>query len=184
MTSSPTMASRSIFTAGVPPMTAASKSRGAAAASARPASSAPCSAMSALLAVTTGLPSFSAASTATLAGPSDPPMSSTKRSFSPEDARATGSSNQGRAEMSVARGRERERAHTPVTRAVAPVGEKSGLAAMRSSRPTPTVPSPATPIRHSFVALAIILSTEPPSAPYRPSWRGRCSSTDVSGTKS
>jgi hypothetical protein len=57
-TSSPTMASRSIFTAGVPPMTAASNSSGAPLASARAASSAPCSAIRALLAVTTGLPSL------------------------------------------------------------------------------------------------------------------------------
>src|SRR5690349_21039537 len=59
--SSPTIASRSIFTAGVPPMTAASNSRGAPVFSAIAASSAPCSAISALLAVTTGLPALRAA---------------------------------------------------------------------------------------------------------------------------
>ena len=88
------MASRSIFTAGVPPITAASNSSGAPLASASAASSAPWSAISALLAVTTGLPSFSAASTAALAGPSEPPISSTKMSMSGDAASATGSSNQ------------------------------------------------------------------------------------------
>src|SRR3990167_8513677 len=66
--SSPTSASRITFTAGVPPMTAASNSRGTPLDSASRASSAPCSAISALLAVTTGLPALSAASTAALAG--------------------------------------------------------------------------------------------------------------------
>eukprot|EP01035_Chromulina_nebulosa_P039595 gene39594-53532_t len=53
-------------------MTAASNSNGTPQASARMASSAPCSAIRALLAVTTGFPAFRAASTAALAGPSEP----------------------------------------------------------------------------------------------------------------
>jgi hypothetical protein len=92
--SSATRASRTVFTAGTPPITAASNNSGAPLSSASLASSSPCSAISALLAVITGLPSFSAASTAALAGPSEPPTSSTKTSMSGEDARATGSSNQ------------------------------------------------------------------------------------------
>ena len=116
-TSSPTMASRSILTAGVPPMTAASNSSGTPLDSARAANSAPCSAISALLAVTTGLPALSAASTAAFAGPSEPPISSTKMSTSGDFASSTGSSYQGRFEISNGRGRERERAETPVTTA-------------------------------------------------------------------
>jgi hypothetical protein len=150
ITSSPTMASRSIFTAGVPPITAASNSSGASLASARAASSAPCSAIRALLAVTTGLPSFSAASTAALAGPSLPPTSSTNRSTSGDEARATGSSNQVRPEMSTVRGRDLERAETAVTTARSPAGAKSGCSARNCSSPPPTVPRPATPTRQVF----------------------------------
>ena len=75
------MASRSILTAGAPPITAASNSSGTPCASASAASPAPCSAISALLAVTTGLPASSAASTAARAAPSEPPISSTKMSI-------------------------------------------------------------------------------------------------------
>ncbi len=76
--------------------------------------------------MTTGLPAFSAASTAALAGPSEPPISSTKTSMSGEAASATGSSNHGRLEMSNGRGRERERAETPVTHRPPRAGAKSG----------------------------------------------------------
>ena len=58
-----------------------------------------------------------------LAGPSEPPISSTNMSMSGEAARATGSSNQGRSEISKPRWRERERAQTPVT-AAAPAGRR------------------------------------------------------------
>ncbi len=147
-TSSPTMASRSILTAGVPPITAASNSSGTSLASARAASSRPCSAIRALLAVTTGFLARSAASTAALAGPSEPPINSTSTSTSLELAMATGSSNQRRLEMSTGRGRVRERAETPVISARSPAGAKSGFSARKASSPAPTVPRPATPSRH------------------------------------
>ena len=61
------------------------------------ASARPCFARSALLAVTTCLPEASAASTAAFATPSEPPISSTTQSTLSDCARATGSSNQGKA---------------------------------------------------------------------------------------
>src|SRR5580698_10307600 len=146
-------------------------------ASASAASSAPCSAINALLAVTTGLPARSAVSTATFAGPSEPPINSTKMSLSGDAASATGSSNQGRLEMSNGRGRLRDRAETPVTAASRPTGEKPGRSLMRLSRPAPTVPRPATPMRQgSFLVMGARLSrlrpaTPPPLAPIQRAWR-------------
>src|SRR5579859_7492469 len=161
--SSPTSASRTIFTAGTPPITAASNSSGTPCLSASAASSAPCSAIRALLAVTTGLPARRAASTAALAGPSEPPISSTKMSVSPEVASATGSSNQGRPEMSKGRGRERDRAETPVTAARPPAGAKSGRSARKVRSPVPTVPRPATPTRQMRLSLIRLRSSGPSS---------------------
>src|SRR5579859_4996047 len=158
-TSSPTMASRSILTAGVPPITAASNSSGAPVASARVASSLPWAAIRALLAVTTGFPRRRAASTAARAGPSAPPISSTKRSLSGDLARSSGSSNQVRPETSTGRARDRDLALTPVTWQTPPAGEKPGLAVMRLISPAPTVPRPATPMRQWDVA------TPPPPPP-------------------
>ena len=66
---------------GMPPATAASKLRATPFFSASRASSTPCLASSALLAVTTCLPAPSAASTASLATPSSPPISSTNTSI-------------------------------------------------------------------------------------------------------
>src|SRR5579859_3872001 len=151
-TSSPTMASRSILTAGVPPITAASNSSGAPVASARTASALPWDAIRALLAVTTGLPRRSAASTAARAGPSAPPISSTKTSLSGDLARASGSSNQARLAMSTGRVLDLDLAETPVTSQVPPVGEKPGSAVIRPIRPAPTVPRPATPMRQCDLA--------------------------------
>ncbi len=51
--------------------------------------------------------------------------------------------------MSTGRGRVRERAETPVTRALAPAGANPGRSERKFSSPAPTVPSPATPTRHS-----------------------------------
>jgi hypothetical protein len=124
--SSPTIASRSIFTAGTPPITAASNSSGTPLGFGQGASSAPCSAIRALLAVTTGLPAFSAASTAALAGPSEPPISSTKMSMSGE-RQGHGIVEPGQAEISTGRGRERERAETAGDDPPVPPGAKSGF---------------------------------------------------------
>ena len=60
----PTRPSRSVLTIGMPPATAASKLSATCLRSASAASSTPCLASSALLAVTTDLPAASAASTA------------------------------------------------------------------------------------------------------------------------
>jgi len=57
--------------------------------------------------------------------------------------------------MLTGRGRERERAETPVTTTCGPTGEKPGRSEIRLSSPAPTVPNPATPMRHwSLVVMA------------------------------
>ena len=104
----PASPSVSALTAGMPPATAASKRSTAPCASAISASAWPCTAMRALLAVTTSRPIDSAASTAARAGPASPPISSTKTPMPSRRARATGSSL-----PAVAAER-----HAPVARAV------------------------------------------------------------------
>ena len=86
--------SRRVLITGIPPATAASKARATPLSSARAARSAPWWARRALLAVTTDLPAWRAASTTALAAPPDPPISSTTQSTVSERASATGSSNQ------------------------------------------------------------------------------------------
>src|SRR5207248_1657712 len=76
-------------------------------------------------------------------------------------ASATGSSNQGRFAMSNGRGRERERAETPVIATRPPAGAKSGRSSRNLSSPAPTVPRPATPTRQVFCAVIW-----PASAPF------------------
>ena len=79
------------------------------------ASSVPCLASSALLAVTTCLPAASAASTACLATPSSPPISSTNTSMPGSAASSTGSSNHWSLPRSTPRFLRRSRADTPTT---------------------------------------------------------------------
>src|SRR5690348_14421343 len=143
----PASPSRSVFTTGMAPPTAASKLRAARFFSASAASLRPCLASSALLAVTTDLPEASAASIAALAGSPAPPISSTKTSTSESVASAIGS----RAHLTLRRSSGRflafERAVTAVTSIARPQRTASAARSrsMRSMTAAPTVPSPARP---------------------------------------
>src|SRR5579863_3778772 len=138
--------SRSALMTGMPPATAASKASGTPRSSAAAASEAPCTASSALLAVTTGLPAAMAAWANARAGPSEPPISSTTTSTAGSAASATGSSYQRRPDSDTPRSRVRSRADTAVTAIGRPARAVTMSALSRSSfsTPPPTVPRPAT----------------------------------------
>src|SRR5581483_4710103 len=132
---------------GMPPATAASKLSATPRLSASTASSVPWRASSALLAVTTGLPARSAASTAALATPSSPPINSTSTSMEASWARRSASSNQGMPSSGAARFLPRERAETPATSMSRPTlrARRGPCSANSCNSPTPTVPRPAIP---------------------------------------
>ena len=191
----PASASRSVLMIGMPPPTAASKESCAPRSSASFASSTPCAASSALLAVTTPLPVSSAARTLACAGPSSPPISSTKTSMELERARPTGSSCQAMPSIAKPRSRARSRALTAATRPSGRAAPRSASPWRSSSRTTdaPTVPSPAMPsLSGSFISpcpagenqrlaligttLCNVLSAEARKRPMlRAAWRMRCS---------
>src|SRR5690242_18815807 len=143
----PASSSRSVFTTGIAAPADASKLSATPCCSASAAKRTPCFARSALLAVTTGLPALSAASTAERAGSPAPPISSTKRSMSSDRASATGSENHSAFFSSKPRSFERERAQTATTS----TGRPHLAVSISRSRPiwairaAPTVPRPATP---------------------------------------
>ena len=134
---------------GMPPATEASKASATLWVSASRASSSPCLASKALLAVTTDFPAPSAASTLLRAAPSSPPINSTNRSILSQRASSTGSSNHLTPERSSPRSRTESRAETPVTTMSRPVRAARSRACAVSRRMTaaPTVPRPAMPRR-------------------------------------
>ena len=133
---------------GMPPATAASKSRSTPASCAAAYSSAPQAARSALLAVTTGLPSASAASTSARAG-STPPMTSTMTSTDGSVAIAMASSVRTPSGSDNLRERARSRTATRVTSTVRPVRMAMVLRcrSRRARSDEPTVPQPSRPTR-------------------------------------
>ncbi len=132
---------------GMPPAAAASKLRATPAFSASLASSVPWRASSALLAVTTGLPAASAASTAFLGAPSSPPISSTNTSMPGAAASASGASNHSSPSSGTERFLLRDRADTPATSIVRPrlCARRGPCSAKSCNSPLPTVPRPAIP---------------------------------------
>jgi hypothetical protein len=143
----PLRPSRSVFTIGIPPATEASKLSATPCRSASAASFCPCAARSALFAVTTGLPAASAVSTASLAGPDAPPITSTNTSIAGSCASATGSLTQRNFLESNARFLLRARALIATTSMPRP--QRASNLSCPSSRSCttalPTVPSPARP---------------------------------------
>src|SRR6266566_2941416 len=144
----PARLSRNVLMTGMPPATAASKASATPAFSASAASRVPCSAINALLAVTTCFLCLSALSITLSATPSAPPISSTTTSISGSAAIATASSYQRAADKSTPRSRRRSRADTAATtmRRPARVAKSSAWRASSWRVPAPTVPSPATAI--------------------------------------
>ena len=119
-------------TIGITPATAASKRICTPASRATSKSSSPCWASSCLLAVTTGLPARSAASTCSRAG-SVPPISSTIRS---EPASTSSKSPSPRVRTPEISGRRPLAASTAAARS-----------ATSSAKAPPTVPRPSSPMR-------------------------------------
>src|ERR1700754_4704681 len=139
--------SRKVLTIGIAAPTAASKFSAAPCFSAACASRRPCLAISALLAVTTDLPAFSAVSTADSAGSPEPPINSTKQSMPGSPASAMGSLAQATSRRSSPRFLAFERAVTATTRTLRPQRADKALPSFSIRRTTsaPTVPSPAMP---------------------------------------
>src|SRR5476651_1906566 len=127
--------------------TAASKFSAPPCFSAAFASRSPCLAINALLAVTTDLPDFSAASIADSAGSPEPPISSTKQSMPGSVASASASLAQAIPRRSRPRFFTLERAVTATTRTPRPQRADSVrlCCSMRRTTSAPTVPSPAIP---------------------------------------
>src|SRR4051794_18623911 len=143
----PARPSRNVLMTGMAAPTAASKFSAAPCFSAAFASLIPCFASNALLAVTTDLPAFSAASTADSAGSPTPPISSTKQSTSGWVASAIGSLAHSTPRRSTPRFFAFERAVTATTRMPRPLRPASTRLCVSIKRTTsaPTVPSPAMP---------------------------------------
>src|ERR1700682_2783608 len=132
---------------GIAAPTAASKFSAPPCFSADFANLSPCLAISALLAVTTDLPDFSAASIADSAGSPDPPINSTKQSMPGSLASAKAFLAQAIPRRSRPRFFTFERAVTATTRTPRPLrADKARLCcSMRRTTSAPTVPSPAIP---------------------------------------
>src|SRR5882757_6940082 len=132
---------------GIAAPTAASKFSAPPCFSAALASRKPCLAISALLAVTTDLPDFSAASIAAKAGSPEPPISSTKQSMPGSLASCSGFLAHSMPRRSTPRFFAFERAVTATTRTPRPLRADSIRLCSSISRTTsaPTVPSPAIP---------------------------------------
>ena len=117
----------------------------------------------ALLAVTTWRPAPIAASTAALAGPFSPPISSMRMSISAERASSAQSSNHSYPRRSTPRSRVRERAETAVTSIFRPHlrVSVSPFALSNCRTPVPTVPRPAIPSFRGSLMMRVDLSTKP-----------------------
>src|SRR6202166_1167357 len=147
LTSVPASPSRKVLMTGMAAPTAASKFNAPPCFSADFASRNPCLAISALLAVTTDLPDFSAASIADSAGSPEPPINSTKQSIPGSMASASAFLAQAISCKSSPRFFTFERAVTATTRTPRPQrADKIRLCcSMRRTTSAPTVPSPAIP---------------------------------------
>src|SRR5258707_2528558 len=147
LTSFPARPSRSVLTIGIAAPTAASKLSAPPWFSAALASRNPCLAISALLAVTTDLPDFNAASIADSAGSPEPPINSTKQSMPGSFASASGFLAQAIPRRSRPRFFTFERAVTATTRTPRPLRCDSvrPCCSIRRTTSAPTVPSPAIP---------------------------------------
>src|ERR1700723_274393 len=143
----PARPSRRVLTTGTAAPPAASKFSAPPCFSAARASRRPCLAISALLAVTTDLPDFSAASIADSAGSPDPPINSTKQSMPGSLARSSAFLAQAMPRRSRLRFFTLERAVTATTRTPRPQrSDNAGpCSSMRRTTSAPTVPSPAIP---------------------------------------
>src|SRR5579863_8776189 len=147
LTAVPARPSRKVLTTGIAAPTAASKFSAPPNCSAAFASLSPCLAINALLAVTTDLPDFSAASMADKAGSPAPPINSTKQSILGLFASSSGLF----AHSTPCRSRPRflafERAVTATTRTARPLRNESVrlCCSIRRTTSAPTVPSPAIP---------------------------------------
>src|SRR3984957_4553897 len=147
LTAVPANPSRNVLTTGIAAPTAASKFSAPPKRSAAFASLSPCLAISALLAVTTDLPDFSAASIADRAGSPAPPINSTKQSMPGSLASASASLAQATPRRSRPRFFALERAVTATTRTSRPLraDKMRPCCSMRRTTSAPTVPSPAIP---------------------------------------
>src|SRR3984885_5898555 len=132
---------------GIAAPTAASKFSAPPCCSAALARRNPCLAISALLAVTSDLPDFSAASIADSAGSPEPPINSTKQSMPGSLASASASLAQSMPRRSRPRFFALERAVTATTRTSRPLraDKMRPCCSMRRTTSAPTVPSPAIP---------------------------------------
>src|SRR3984957_17622871 len=130
---------------GIAAQTAASKFNAPPCFSADFASRNPCLAISALLAVTTDLPDFSAASIADSAGSPEPPINSTKQSMPGSLASASAFLAQAILRRSRLRFFTFERAVTATTRTPRPqrADKVRPCCSIRRTTSAPTVPSPA-----------------------------------------
>src|SRR5215470_925313 len=143
----PARPSRSVFTIGTAPPTAASKLSAMWFFSAKAASATPWRASNALLAVTTDFLAASAAAIAALAGSPSPPISSTNTSIPSSVARPTGSATQRSFLRSTSRFLARDRADTATTSIGRPqrAASASRWRAISPTTDAPTVPKPAMP---------------------------------------
>src|SRR5436190_22380785 len=143
----PASPSRKVLMTGIAAPTAASKFSAPPCFSAALASRKPCLAISALLAVTTDLPDFSAASIAAKAGSPEPPISSTKQSMPGSLASCSGFLAHSMPRRSTPRFFAFERAVTATTRTPRPLRADSIrlCSSIRRTTSAPTVPSPAIP---------------------------------------
>src|SRR3984957_1786563 len=143
----PARPSRRVLTTGIAAPTAASKFSAVPCFSADPANRSPCLAISALLAVTTDLPDFRAASIADSAGSPDPPINSTKQSMPGSLARANAFLAQAMPRRSRPRFFTLERAVTATTCTPRPqrCDKARPCCSIRRTTSAPTVPSPAIP---------------------------------------
>src|SRR6202521_3449619 len=143
----PARPSRKVLMTGIAAPTAASKFSAPPCFSADLDNLSPCFAISALLAVTTDLPDFSAASIADSAGSPDPPINSTKQSMPGSLASASALLAQAIPRRSRPRFFTFERAVTATTRTPRPqrADKLRPCCSMRRTTSAPTVPSPAIP---------------------------------------
>lgn len=143
---SPTSDSRSGRMNGIPATTAASYSRSTPLASATSANSLPTLASSSLLAVTTGLPAFNAATINSRAG-SMPPINSTTRSTAGSATTSAASVVTIAGSSATPRSLDIERTATRTTRSLSPVrvSMSSPCASINSISAAPTLPAPSTP---------------------------------------
>src|ERR1700674_5693201 len=143
----PARPSRRVLMMGIAAPTAASKFSAPPCRSADFARRSPCLAISALLAVTTDLPDFSAASIADSAGSPEPPINSTKQSMPGSLARSSAFFAQAMPRRSRPRFFAFDRAVTATTRTPRPqrADKLRPCCSMRRTTSAPTVPSPAIP---------------------------------------